>query len=460
MSAGWTTSDDIVARVRRRWDDGSLLRAYANGGSFDPIGMPLRGPKPSQVGDDLAAAREWVAALDAGRRDDGRYTLQWQSIGGRQIGRNRLPVRAVVSTTEQAWALLGVTAAVRRFDELLALSEPHSPVRQWVVDHPHRALELALELPRLIAAYAWIDSHRNSYRYLREISAPGVDTKFAEMHRPVLAAMLGVSSTPTGFLADLGLRSKPGLVRLRPAASLGLPAPLTELAVRSEELAQLAVEPRVAIIAENEITYLSIDVPEDGVVIWGKGFEVDSVGRLRWLADADVLYWGDIDTHGFAILDRLRAWLPLARSVLMDRETLLAHRDRWVTEDRPAKSVLTRLTSDEQDLYSDLIGDGLGERVRLEQERIDWHWVEQQLPAVNRVSDGDSAHRSKMCGRPLVDKEVVAVDRRHVVTKDAVKRAAAQATKASAKLENRVVPAGFVRSSAVKCFLAARQLRP
>jgi hypothetical protein len=159
---------------------------------------------------------------------------------------------------------------------------------------------------------------------------------------------------------------------------------MTELAARSEELAQLTVEPRVAVIVENEISYLSVDVPEGGIVFWGKGFEVDSIGRLRWLAEADVLYWGDIDTHGFAILDRLRARLPRARSVLMDRETLLAHRDRWVTEDRPAKSVLTRLTLDEQDLYSELVRDGLGERVRLEQERIDWHWVEQRLPAANR----------------------------------------------------------------------------
>jgi hypothetical protein len=196
--------------------------------------------------------------------------------------------------------------------------------------------------------------------------------------------MLGVSSTASGFLAGLGLRSKPGLVRLRPSPSLGFPGPtLTELAVRSDELAQLRVEPRVATIIENEISYLSIDVPEDGVVIWGKGFEVDRVGRLRWLTEADIVYWGDIDTHGFAILDRLRAWLPRARSVLMDRETLLAHRDRWVTEDRPAKSVLTRLTPDEQDLYSELVGDGFGERVRLEQERIDWSWVEQRLPGVN-----------------------------------------------------------------------------
>lgn len=386
MSAGWTTPDDIAARVRRRWDDGSLLRAYANGDAFVPIEVPLRGPKPSQVGDDIAAARAWVAALDSGRRDDGRYSLQWQSIGGRQIGRNRLPVRAVVSSIEQAWALLGVGSLVRRFDELLALAHQHPRVREWVVDHPHRALSLAPEMSQLIAAYVWLDGHRQSNRYLREISAPGVDTKFAERHRPALAAMLGVSSTASGFLAGLGLRAKPGLVRLRPSPSLGFPGPtLTELAVRSDELAQLTVDPRVAVIVENEISYLSIDVPEDGVVIWGKGFEVDNVGRQRWLAEADILYWGDIDTHGFAILDRLRAWLPRARSVLMDRETLLAHRDRWVTEDRSAKSALMRLTPDERDLYLELVGDGLGERVRLEQERIDWHWVEQRLPGVTRA---------------------------------------------------------------------------
>ncbi|KZS81628.1 hypothetical protein A4G29_19005 [Mycobacterium kansasii] len=378
MSAGWTKPDDIAARVRRRWDDGSLLRAYANGDPFDPIEVPLRGPTPSQVGDDIAAARDWVAALDAGGRDGRRYTLQWQSIGGRRIGRNQLPVRAVVSSIEQACALLGVATLVRRFDELLALAHQHPRVREWVVEHPHHALGLGPEMSQLIAAYVWLDGHRQSNRYLREISAPGVDTKFAERHRPVLAAMLGVSSTASGFLAGLGLRSKPVMVRLRPARSLGLPAPLTELAVPSEELAQLTVEPRVAVIVENEISYLSIDVPEDGVVIWGKGFEVDSVGRLGWLAEAEVLYWGDIDTHGFAILDRLRAWLPQARSVLMDRETLFAHRDRWVTEERPATSILTRLTPDEQDLYSDLVADGLGERVRLEQERIDWQWAMQR----------------------------------------------------------------------------------
>ncbi|MDF2827225.1 MAG: hypothetical protein K0R01_508 [Mycobacterium sp.] len=383
MSVGWTTPEDIAGKVRRRWDDGSLLRAYANGEPFDPITVSLRGPKPGQIGDDIAAARDWVSTLDAGRRGDARYALEWKSLGGRQFGRNQVPCRAVVSSHEQVWALLGVSAAARCFDELLALAGQHERVRAWIIDRPHRALAVAPDMPRLIAAYVWLDGHRGSQRYLREISAPGVDTKFAERYRTDLAGMLGVSPAASTFLADLGLASKPAMVRLRFAGSLGLPAGVTELAVRVEELAQLAVQPRTALIIENEISYLSVPVPEHGVVLWGKGFDVDNVGRMPWLAGVEVVYWGDIDTHGFAILDRLRARLPTVRSVLMDHETLLTHRDRWVTEDRPATSALTRLTPEEQHVYTELVEDRLAPRVRLEQERIDWEWVEQRLPVAN-----------------------------------------------------------------------------
>jgi hypothetical protein len=379
MSSRWTTPGEIAARVRRRWDDGSLLRLYADGAPFAPIEIPLRGPKPSEIGDDIAAARSWVADLDAGRRGDTRYALLWAGVGGRSIGRNEIPSRAVVACFEQAWTLLGVAATVRRYDELLAQVADYPSARDWVVGHPLRALELHDEMPRMTAAYAWLDAHRQSGRYLREITAPGVDTKFAEQHRVVLAGMLGVPAAAPGFLAALGLRSKPEFVRLRPAPSLGLPSSLTEFSVRAQELAELVLEPSAAIVIENEISYLSVDVPTDGVVIWGRGFDVDRVGRLPWLAGADVVYWGDIDTHGFAILDRFRAWHPHTRSVLMDRVTLMAHRDRWVTEDRPAAAALTRLTPPEGDLYDDLVADRLGHQLRLEQERIDWTWVQQHL---------------------------------------------------------------------------------
>jgi hypothetical protein len=372
VSSRWTTLHDVEAKVRRRWNDGSLLRAHAAQAPFTPIEVAVRGPKPSEIGDDLSAVRSWISALDEGSAGGRRYDVVLAPIGGRHIGRNVLPSRVIVSSSAQAFALLRVGRQVEQFDDVLTLTDGVPPVRAWVLDHPHRALGLADQMPRLLGAYRWLDTHRDSGRYLREISAPGVDTKFAENHRSVLAAMLGVSATSTGFVRGLGLRAKPEMVRIRVSPDLGLPTPLSELSVRADELQRLAITPRAALVIENEISYLSVGVPKGGIVLWGKGFEVDRVGRLPWLAAIPVTYWGDIDTHGFAILDRLRAWFPHARSVLMDRQTLVAHRDRWVQEDRPATSSLTRLTAAELDLYTDLVTDRLGSSVRLEQERVDW----------------------------------------------------------------------------------------
>ena len=47
------------------------------------------------------------------------------------------------------------------------------------------------------------------------------------------------------------------------------------------------------------------------------------------------------------ILNRLRHRFGHARSMLMDRATLLAHRDQWVTEPRPAAATWTSWTPSE-----------------------------------------------------------------------------------------------------------------
>ena len=95
-------------------------------------------------------------------------------------------------------------------------------------------------------------------------------------------------------------------------------------------------------------------------MLWGKGFEVNRAGSLPWLQDADVHFWGDLDTHGLAILNQLRAWLPRTRSFLMDRDTLLAHRERWGSEPAPATARLDRLSTEEAALYEDLVTDRFG----------------------------------------------------------------------------------------------------
>ncbi|WP_255450516.1 DUF2220 domain-containing protein [Skermania sp. ID1734] len=115
------------------------------------------------------------------------------------------------------------------------------------------------------------------------------------------------------------------------------------------------------------------------VVIFGSGYALSSMADMAWLRRTRVYYWGDIDTHGFRILDRLRAKLPNARSIMMDRRTLLAHEQHWVREESPVNAALSGLTDDEAALYRDLVEGVFGENVRLEQERVRFSWVEAAL---------------------------------------------------------------------------------
>ncbi|MCL2780562.1 MAG: DUF2220 family protein [Actinomycetia bacterium] len=367
--------------MRRRWDDGTILRALAADEPFPVIEVPLRSPKPAEIGDDLPAARQWSADLVAGGRGGAAYTLRRASVGGRLIGRNELPARAIVDSYTQAAALLNVADEVRAYRAVRAAVAEEPVLASWVAGHPMRALSTAADWPGLLAAYRWLRAARGSGRYLREITAPGVDTKFVERHRALLAQLLDAPSAADGFLAALGLRGKPRTVRIRPDPALGVATGFSDLAVPVDELVASDPPVRSALVVENEITFLSAPVPAGGIVLWGKGFAVEHVGGIDWLADIEVGYWGDLDTHGFAILNQLRASLPNARSLLMDRRTLLAHRERWVTEASPAAARLDRLTTPEQDLYQDLVTDRLGPRIRLEQERIDWSWAARQLPS-------------------------------------------------------------------------------
>jgi hypothetical protein len=100
---------------------------------------------------------------------------------------------------------------------------------------------------------------------------------------------------------------------------------------------------------------------------------------LGWLTGLDLVYWGDLDTHGFAILNGLRQCFPHARSMLMDRATLLAHQTQWVTEPSPVASALDLLTPAEQELYRSLVANAFGPAVRLEQERVSFTAVEEAL---------------------------------------------------------------------------------
>ena len=156
-----------------------------------------------------------------------------------------------------------------------------------------------------------------------------------------------------------------------------------DLTLSAEAFAGLDPPVQRVFITENEINFLAFPAVESGLVIFGAGYGFDAVARAAWLHQRALYHWGDIDTHGFAILDQLRSHFPQAQSLLMDRDTLLAHAAQWTPEPQPTQRDLPRLSNQERGLYDDLRWRRLRpEPLRLEQERIAFGWVAQAVAAL------------------------------------------------------------------------------
>jgi hypothetical protein len=175
---------------------------------------------------------------------------------------------------------------------------------------------------------------------------------------------------PSQFAARYGFATKPSVVRFRPLSPLpGWPAQFTDVTIPARDFTALDLAVDDVYIVENETTYLAFPERPSAIVVWGVGYAA-AVPADSWLTQRDTHYWGDLDTHGFSILDRIRTRLPNARSLLMDTETLLTYRVHWGHEANPSSLALPRLTNAERDTYQGLAENRWGDNVRLEQEHI------------------------------------------------------------------------------------------
>ena len=196
------------------------------------------------------------------------------------------------------------------------------------------------------------------------------------------------------FAARYGFLDKPVLIRFRlldPKIVWGLSPLCPDIALDAESFSQLHISAKRVFIIENEINFLAFPHVDDSIAVFGAGYGWEALARCCWLHGCEIHYWGDIDTHGFGILDQLRAHLNHADSFLMDRATLYAHELFWGVKDCPLRVDLLRLTQEEQALYHSLRDNSIRQGIRLEQEHISFGWLNERLRNLIRKTDGSHA---------------------------------------------------------------------
>jgi hypothetical protein len=371
--------EDVRRFLARRFQ--SKYRKWLIGDPVEgqwPLEVPLGIPTEQAALRQVDGVRAWASAW---RHWQGLGTLSWCERRWKTLGIQRLPDKLMLHGPGEVAMWIGECARWER-----AQSRYQTLTARWPV--------LVQQLPRyfdVLADYSdadfrrmaemleWIASHPNSDLYPRQLPVSGLDSKWLDVRKGLLAGLVaaiqGNASNDLDFYKQCGLRAPPPLVRMRvlDQALRARVGGVGDITAPVEDLAGINLPVSHVFIVENLQTGLAMSDIPGTVVLMRLGYNVDVLARLPWLARAKCIYWGDLDTHGFAILHRARSYIPDLHSVLMDEDTLLRHKALWVDEKEPHPAAeLTLLTEAEQQLYRDIKQQRWGQNVRLEQERVNW----------------------------------------------------------------------------------------
>ena len=406
----WTTVSELHGQVQKLWDKGTLLAACAQGevAALFPYRLRFAGPTSTELSGRFEEVRAWMADLRQANTTGGapRLRIVLREVRHRVLGTNSVPEEIWIDTLADALALIGKQKEARRFTDVLELTRERLPqALPWLQKRPLDALALATVWPRLLDVVRWVHAHPRPGIYLRQVDIPGVDSKFIEGQRGVLAELLDLALPATAidpgatgtsqFCRRYGFQDKPLRIRFR-ILDMGLALLHTgtdqDISVTQATFEQLNPPVSRVFFTENEVNFLAFPPVPNSMVVFGAGYGFDVLAGTRWLHLCCIHYWGDIDTHGFAILDQLRSHLPHAESLLMDRPTLIAHAAQWGEESQALVRDLPRLNAEEAALFDELRDNRLRPRLRLEQERIGFGWLQQ---ALSRLLD-DAASPNKV----------------------------------------------------------------
>jgi len=374
-------------------------RAWLRGEGQWPLVVSLGCPTEEEAQQSVHSTRAWVTSWQQWK---GPGQLTWCERRWRSMGTQRLPEQLILESPADV---------AEWIDETERWARVRSRYRKFTERWPALAARLPryfdslatysdTDIERLLAIIGWLECHPRSNLYPRQLPVAGLDTKWLESRKSFVADLIETlagsandsshadagaalnAASNRDFYALCGLRRPPTTVRLLVLddALRRQVNGLRDITVSIEELAHTSLPARRFYVVENIQTALAFEDLPESVVIMGLGYGIDILSRIAWLKNCECTYWGDLDTHGFAILSRARAYLPQAESFMMDEATLLRYRALWNTEsEQLVADDLPNLTPSEHDVFRGLKRQRWATNLRLEQERINWHEAWQSL---------------------------------------------------------------------------------
>ena len=355
--------------------------------------LPLHPPTEQAVLSDSAKARKWVQGWRTNKHSN---NVAWKTVEWKSVGRQNIPTRLTLSSPEE------IAAFISRQTEWNCIKERSLKIAEcWVKDwcsqhcvsdrhnesqgaNTNISANIAGAIAKIITKISvlseanwniylqvldWLIKNPNTHVYVRQLPIRGIDSKWLEQHRGILEPPYGAMTGKHGF----PFLKAPKQFRVKILDQNIAPSEIEDLTLSPKELSKLSKLPKLVFICENLVSVLSFPQVARSIAIHGSGYAVSALAEIEWLENVPIIYWGDLDSNGFAILNQLRHHHDNVTSMMMDQETLAKHRELCVVEEKPNTGTFDRLTKEEQETLRVLLtGDTA---LRLEQERIGWQYA-------------------------------------------------------------------------------------
>lgn len=386
-----------VKKEALRWY-GHFLASSINGDAFFPKDVRFIGKiKPSDTLKDFPKIQRDLENLRQESKDSIGYGYRIDFIKrkDKKIGEQLFPDRIYFDTDSDYLKFLGKEKEFERFLRVTHKIINEIPnLKPWIINNPQKVIDNFEKWDDLLKVCKYFIRNPRPNLYIRELPLD-ISTKFIESNQAIIRTLLdilivtNVNIDESDFEKRFNLKTREELIRIRvldEKLANKLFFGISDLSIPVSQFVSLNIPCKRVFALENHTSFstfsnlfnfLTLPHLADSIAIFGKGFGIGLLKNAKWLSDKEIIYWGDIDAHGFQILSQIRGYFPQTKSCMMDFDTFNDFKDLTISGVDTNVSELAHLTPEEHQLFTYLLENK--DRNRLEQEKIPHSYAVQKI---------------------------------------------------------------------------------
>lgn len=309
-----------------------------------------------------------------------------------KIGRQPVPEKISIDNIDDYLKITGKEKEYQTFLKNYSLVQKELPLLgEWIKANPTKLIEHETWFDTLKVCKYFLKNPKPNL-YIRQLPID-IHTKYIWDNKSVITSLLNflipneIDKNEKDFEKRFNLLSREQLIRIRFLDESKSPLQnITDISFTEKELKHYNFPIENVFITENLMNFLTLPNLNNTIAVWsGGGFNISYLKNVEWLKDKQFYYWGDIDSHGFQILNQCRKYFSNTFAVMMDEETLNSF---IFGEGKPAPiQSLQELTESELKLYKHLQKNN----IRLEQEKITQAFADEKI---NNLFDQEKSTNS------------------------------------------------------------------